>query len=245
MKVEKNIIAKFLQRERKTLEEMVAENKKIKGGNIKERTKGNRKYYTECVDGKEHGITNDTERVQMLLRKQYLKSEIETSRKLIKILEKASKELSLLEKRERILKKGAYDLASWEWMNENFETNTIYPEALKYKTLLGVMVRSKSEANIANTLERLGVPYRYEQQTEIFGHTCYPDFTIRKYDGTLVIWEHNGMMNDEDYANKAAAKTRRYEADGYRQHKNLIITYEDDIRMPEQIEEIVKRFILI
>lgn len=201
MKVEKNIIAKFLQRERKTLEEMVAENKKIKGGNIKERTKGNRKYYTECVDGKEHGITNDTERVQMLLRKQYLKSEI--------------------------------------------ETNTIYPEALKYKTLLGVMVRSKSEANIANTLERLGVPYRYEQQTEIFGHTCYPDFTIRKYDGTLVIWEHNGMMNDEDYANKAAAKTRRYEADGYRQHKNLIITYEDDIRMPEQIEEIVKRFILI
>lgn len=245
MKVEKSIIAKFLQRERKTLEIMIAENRKIKGGSIKERTKGNRKYYTECIDGRERGITNDTERVQLLLRKQYLKNEIDTSRKLIKILEKANKDLNILEKRERTLKKGAYNLANWEWMNEKFETNPIYPETLKYKTLLGVMVRSKSEANIANTLERLGVPYRYEQQTDISGHICYPDFTIRRYDDTLVIWEHNGLMHDEDYANKAAVKTKRYEAAGYRQHKNLIITYEADIRMPEQIEEIVRRFLLI
>lgn len=52
-------------------------------------------------------------------------------------------------------------------------------------------------------------------------------------------------MHDEDYANKAAVKTKQYEAAGYRQHKNLIITYEADIRMPEQIEEIARRFLLI
>lgn len=53
------------------------------------------------------------------------------------------------------------------------------------------------------------------------------------------------VMHDEDYANKAAVKTKQYEAAGYRQHKNLIITYEADFRMPEQIEEIARRFLLI
>ncbi len=242
MDVERRVITKIIENERKNLRSMMSENRKIKGGNVKKRKKGNKYYYTEYYRGKERGITKNKERIQLLYRKKYLKSSIRKSKVVIKYLDKLLEELDKITVDKDCLCLGTYSIENWHWMEAEYATNPMHPEALRYKTTLGTMVRSKSELNIANTLERLGVPYRYEQKTYIDNRFVYPDFTILLPDGNSLIWEHNGLMEDEQYANRSRTKTQEYEAAGFRQHKNLIITYEDDIRTPKQIEAIIGRY---
>ena len=242
MDVEKRSFEKIIEYERERLSQMAAENRKIRGGNIKKRKKGNKYYYTEYVKGKEYGITNDLERIRLLYRKKYLKSSIRRSKTLIKHLNKLLEELDKIPFDEDCMYQGKYSTEAWNWMKAEYDTNPAYQENLRYVTTLGTRVRSKSELNIANTLERLGVPYRYEQRMCVNGRTVYPDFTILLPRGDILIWEHNGLMDNIDYMEKARSKTYDYEREGFRQHNNLIITYEDDIRSPEKIEEIIRRF---
>lgn len=236
------MIAKILASERKKIHLFMSESRKIKGGSIKKRMKGNKYYYTEYFKGKEKGITKNEDRIQLLYRKKYLKSYIRKSKILIKHLESLMMELDRVQLDEECLYLGVYSREAYQWMREEYETNPMYRENLIYKTLLGTMVRSKSELTIANTLERLGIPYRYEQGMYVNGMMYYPDFVILLPDGNILIWEHNGLMDDEEYKSRSYIKIRNYETAGFRQHKNLIITYEDDIRTPEQIEEILQRF---
>ena len=52
-------------------------------------------------------------------------------------------------------------------------------------------------------------PRRWAYETPlkgVDGRTLHPDFTIQRPDGTLVLWEHLGLMNDLDYARKWALK---------------------------------------
>ena len=242
MDVEKRNFEKIIEYERKRLLLMTADNRKIRGGNIKKRKKGNKYYFTEYVRGKEFGITNDLEKIRLLYRKKYLKSSIRKSKIIIKNLDKLLEELDKVPFDENCMYQGAYSTEAWNWMNAEYETNPAYPENLRYMTTLGTKVRSKSELNIANTLERLGIPYRYEQKMYVNGRKFYPDFTILLPDGEILIWEHNGLMDNGEYVERARSKTYDYEADGFRQHNNLIITYEDDIRTPEQIEGIIGRY---
>ena len=242
MDVEKRNFEKIIEYERKRLLLMTADNRKIRGGNIKKRKKGNKYYFTEYVRGKEFGITNDLEKIRLLYRKKYLKSSIRKSKIIIKNLDKLLEELDKVPFDENCMYQGTYSTEAWNWMNAEYETNPAYPENLRYMTTLGTKVRSKSELNIANTLERLGIPYRYEQKMYVNGRKFYPDFTILLPDGEILIWEHNGLMDNGEYVERARSKTYDYEADGFRQHNNLIITYEDDIRTPEQIEGIIGRY---
>ena len=242
MDVEKRIFEKIIECEREKLSPMAAENRKIRGGNIKKRKKGNKYYYTEYVKGKEYGITNDLERIRLLYRKRYLKSSISRSKTIIKHLNKLLEELEKIPFDEDCIYQGKYSTEAWNWMKAEYDTNPAYQENLRYMTTLGTRVRSKSELNIANTLERLGVPYRYEQKMYVNGRTLYPDFTILLPNRDTLIWEHNGLMDNIDYVERAHLKTYDYERAGFRQHRNLIITYEDDIREPEQIERIVEKY---
>ena len=242
MDVAKGIFEKIIEYERERLSPMAAENRKIRGGNIKKRKKGNKYYYTEYVKGKEYGITNDLERIHLLYRKKYLKISIRRSKTLIKHLNKLLEELEKIPIDEDCIYQGKYSSEAWNWMKAEYNTNPAYQENLRYMTTLGTRVRSKSELNIANTLERLGVPYRYEQKMHVNGRTVYPDFTILLPNRDTLIWEHNGLMDNIDYMERARLKTYDYERAGFRQHRNLIITYEDDIREPEQIEKIVEKY---
>lgn len=245
MDIEKRIITKILENERKLLRTFMSENRKIRCGSIKKRKKGNKYYYTECIKGKEIGITKNADRIRLLYRKKYLKSSIIKSKVIIKFMENLLGELNKIFLDEECLHLGMFSQEAWQWMQADYDRNPLYPERLVYKTLLGTMVRSKSELNIANILERLGIPYRYEQKIFIDGVYYYPDFTILLPNGDVLIWEHNGLMEDLSYASRAYEKVRKYEDAGYRQHTNLIITYEDDIRTPEQIEKIISRFLFL
>ena len=97
----------------------------------------------------------------------------------------------------------------------------------KYKQL-AEQVASKSELIIANVLFALGVKYEYEREIIIDGVTYKPDFTIWRPDGSIVLWEHAGLIDDASYAWDFQQKLRKYQTAGFRQGLNLIVTADDN-----------------
>lgn len=98
-------------------------------------------------------------------------------------------------------------------------------------------VRSKSEVIIANALKASGVPYRYEfpllvdrnPEADAGADFCelHPDFyCLNLRTREEFVWEHLGMMDDPDYAERATEKLELYAENGFFPGKNLIITME-------------------
>ncbi len=131
------------------------------------------------------------------------------------------------------------------WMQEPYETNREFPEALKHKTIAGHKVRSKSEAMITAYLYRNQIPYRYECALTLDGVTLYPDFTIKHpKTGQIYYWEHFGKMDDERYIRKTQRKFQTYTSNGIIPTIQLITTYEtkENPLDMETIEEIVEKY---
>ncbi len=82
--------------------------------------------------------------------------------------------------------------------------------------------------NIANTLNKLKIPYKYECPLEVRKGLCfYPDFTVLNVRKRKVYyWEHRGMMDDREYAKHAVSRIKEYESNGIIIGKNLIISEE-------------------
>ncbi len=115
------------------------------------------------------------------------------------------------------------------WMEEEYPTNRGFEESLNVKAVGGLMVRSKSEAFIANELSARGIPFRYECLLEIDGAAYYPDFTIiHPISNEKFYWEHLGLMDDAEYREKAKRKLVNYTRAGVIPGINLIITYETE-----------------
>lgn len=95
-------------------------------------------------------------------------------------------------------------------------------------TAKGERVRSKSEVIIADSLNREGVPYRYECPLYVEGWgTVHPDFTVLNVkERKEIYWEHLGMMDDMEYAEKSIEKLNIYALNNILPGINLILTYE-------------------
>ena len=88
-------------------------------------------------------------------------------------------------------------------------------------------VRSKSELIIANMLKDRDIPYHYECPFDLGGRPITPDFLIlNKRTKEVFIWEHFGMMDNEEYNEKALNKIEEYIANDYHLGKRLITTFE-------------------
>jgi hypothetical protein len=86
-----------------------------------------------------------------------------------------------------------------------------YKEGKIYRTLVGYMVRSKSEVIIANMLFDRDIPFKYEMPLFANDGTFYlPDFTINWHGGEWY-WEHVGMLHNEGYRSHWETKKRWYE----------------------------------
>ena len=103
-----------------------------------------------------------------------------------------------------------------------------YAENYIHLTDKGEQVASKSELIIANILYSYGIKYEYERPITINGITYKPDFTIWRPDGTIILWEHAGLMDDPEYARKFENKLIQYQKAGYTQANNLIVTYDEN-----------------
>jgi len=134
-----------------------------------------------------------------------------------------------------------------EWLEAPYESNQNYPEALRYKTRSGIMVRSKSEVFIANCLYEHGIPFRYECGLELGERTFYPDFTIYlAKQNREIIWEHFGLIDNEDYRENMFSKVRRYMAHGYVPGHSMICTYESNMHpiTEEYLKKVLNAFLL-
>jgi hypothetical protein len=113
-------------------------------------------------------------------------------------------------------------------------TGKFLERGLIHTTSGGDIVRSKSEALIAELLHARKIDYAYERKlTFDDGSFRYPDFTIEDDDlGRTIYWEHLGMLNDSVYAERWEAKRQWYADHGVVKYPEpgaqVLVSTEDD-----------------
>lgn len=115
-----------------------------------------------------------------------------------------------------------------EWANAYFEQSDYLAEQKTIVTSRGLKVRSKSEALIAEALYRNKIAFRYEQKLYTNGVELIPDFTVRRRDGKIYYWEHEGLTNSRQYLEKQRWKETVYARAGIVPWDNLIVTYDSE-----------------
>ena len=129
-------------------------------------------------------------------------------------------------------------VSNWEMVE--YEGKEFCDELSEFYTNRDERVRSKSEVIIANALNDAGVPYRYEYPTNICGIMVYPDFTVLNVRKRReIVWEHFGMLDDNDYMIKTIRKMNLYLQGGFYMGENYICTWESS-RHPLSIRHIKK-----
>lgn len=110
------------------------------------------------------------------------------------------------------------------------ETATPYAEHLIHRTEKGHLVRSKSELVIANLLYAHGIEYEYERVLEgdVEPGRLRPDFSFVTPDGDLILWEHLGMLNREDYRRGWEWKREWYRKNGFVEGETLFTSQDDE-----------------
>ena len=210
-------------------------------------------YY--CVkDGtSEKGITRDRQKVRQLARKAYLTLRLSNLKwnyslavKLFKQL-KAEDPVKIIDKLPSAHQSLPIDCFFHPSKQQLQERSSLSDDGnldgLVYLTNSGIRVRSKSERTIANILDQYKVPYQFDAVLTLGGKVRYPDFSVfRPFDGKLIIWEHFGLMDHEDYRQNAIRKLSLYAKNGFIPFDNLICTYEHDLHDPSRIEYLVKMF---
>lgn len=131
------------------------------------------------------------------------------------------------------------------WCQAHYEKNPAYPEKLIHQSSSGNFVRSKSECMIDTMLYIKQIPFRYECALQLGEATVYPDFTIlHPRTGKIYYWEHFGMMDKPEYAQKAFSKQNLYAMNGIIPSHQLIVTYEtsENPLGSNEIEQIIEKY---
>ena len=135
-----------------------------------------------------------------------------------------------------------------EWKNTLFVGKEFGPGIPEIYTKKGERVRSKSEKILADTFYDFGIEYKYECPLKLRGYgVVYPDFTfLRKRDCKEIYWEHDGRMDDPDYAEKAIRKINTYMTNGIFPGDNLIVSYESSgvVINDKVIKQLIKKYLL-
>ncbi len=115
-----------------------------------------------------------------------------------------------------------------EWKNKEYVGKGFAPGVPEIYTKRGERVRSKSEKILADMFYDMGIDYKYECPLYLEGvGTVYPDFTfLSKRLRKEIYWEHDGRMDNPDYANSAIRKIDSYIKNEIYPGENLIVTYE-------------------
>ncbi|MBO4615887.1 MAG: hypothetical protein J5717_00905 [Lachnospiraceae bacterium] len=117
------------------------------------------------------------------------------------------------------------------WQSKDYTPGYFAPDYPEYYTAKDERVRSKAEENIANLLKMNNVPYHYEFPIIIDEEERRPDFLcLNVRTKKEFIWEHFGMMDNLDYAQRNVDKINRMAANGYIHGHNCIFTFETSIQ---------------
>ena len=191
-------------------------------------------------------VVHDRDLLTALIRKEYLKGCIGTANERLSAITKLLHVLRSIISDEQILHEtlarrypdadadmksavcayGGIDPSVWS--QAPFKQSDYKTEKRIFRTSRGLMVRSKSEVIIAEILYSYNIPFRYEQVLEIDGISYAPDFTILCPDGTLIYWEHLGMVSSFKYFDSQLSKLRVYYSNGITLWDNLILSFDDE-----------------
>ena len=190
---------------------------------------GNVKWYVWKNGRREYLSKKNDKEIRNLVNKKYLELHLKDTINELKLLEinRKAQEKYRTDYAQNMLQQRHYSnilLADEKKENENRHAPN--PEKLKFYTKMGILVRSKSEVIIATALYDNNIKFEYEKPIKISDVIYYPDFTVEKKKGDIIIWEHFGLIDNPDYRNKAYRKILKYNENGYYQGKNLILTYE-------------------
>ena len=139
-----------------------------------------------------------------------------------------------------------------EWAAEEYKRNP-YPLPTDPNVARdGTPMRSKGECMWYDNILFEKIPVRIEPELILTGksgktYKFYPDFVFMCYDGSLIIVEHFGKLDDENYAATNLPKIKDYHDCGYTLGDNLIITSDNinhrtnEIMIVNALEMIKKR----
>ena len=158
---------------------------------------------------------------------------------------------SLSEERQKLIMpiEPTYDQKLEKWLSESFVGKKFGEDTPLIETNSGIRVRSKSEKILADYFDSLGIQYKYEcpLYLEQYG-LVYPDFTfLSRRTGQKIYWEHEGMMDNSEYAKSAVKKIELYEKNGIFPGDNLILTFESSITVLNMslVKELTRKYLLV
>lgn len=113
------------------------------------------------------------------------------------------------------------------WATSPYDKSEVRPDKLRHKTLKGDLVRSKSEAIIANLLYDRKIPYRYEENLLLENELIAPDFKIAvRTENRFKLLEHCGMIDDVIYRERFKRKLVLYLLNGYIPWRDVFFTFD-------------------
>ncbi len=140
------------------------------------------------------------------------------------------------------------DEAIQKWQNADYRKSNRYMEYLKYTTVVpGLLVRSKSEADIISRMVYYGVPFRYEEEVIVNDIAFHPDITgLNCRTRQIKYWEHQGAWDKENYVKPLKDREVQLARAGIIPWKNLIITTEtaDEPLDITWVDTIIQHFFL-
>lgn len=143
---------------------------------------------------------------------------------------------------------GIVDLDEWV----KIDTRNSYPLSEKSNvTTDGMKTRSKSELIIYGILKGYVLVLKYDMEIKLKDETgqvvtVCPDFVILCSDGSLIIIEHLGMLDDVEYLKNALRRLHLYMINGFRLNENLFLTADYALGKinAQVINEMVRKMIL-
>lgn len=203
------------------------------------RAKG-KSYYNRIL-GKESLYLGSeaNEDVQALKKRRFLESSIETienNQALMRKYLQQYRSVNPADVMERLPKtyqtEETFDLADFmdaeKWAAAPYEKSEKRPERLSHRTIKGDLVRSKSEAIIANILYNMKIPYHYEENLWLGRERIAPDFKIAvRSESRFKLLEHCGMMSEPKYRQDFKWKLEHYLLEGYMPWRDVFFTFDD------------------
>ena len=257
----------ILREEKKKLEELmeksICQMKSLPEGTLRVSVdKGYPRYY-RCQEGDKVGNyirKQDKEIAQKLAQKEYNSKVLQLIQKRLKQIENIIKDYEDDEVEKCFYGEHAAKQKliipveqTWQdklkdWQEKGYVGKGFQDNTMEIYTQRGERVRSKSEKILADYFYYHGIPYKYECPLLLRGYgVIYPDFTfLSPKSRQEMYWEHNGMMDDTVYAQKAVKKIELYEKNGIFPGERLILTFEtgQTTLNNEIIEAMAKRYLI-
>lgn len=141
-----------------------------------------------------------------------------------------------------------WDQLLTKWYEEEYQGKEFKEGTPLILTEKGERVRSKSEKILADYFYRKNILYKYEKPLHLKGYgTVYPDFTfLSRKTYREIYWEHEGMMDKQDYARAAVRKIELYQINHIYPGDRLIITFETEqnVLNSKIIENLIEKYLL-